>query len=43
MNGKAEMSQPASFEAKDYTGKTINSSDYLGQKHVVLVFNRTLM
>ncbi len=43
MNGKAEKSQPVSFEAKDYTDEIIKSSGYLGNKHIVLVFNRTLM
>ena len=38
---KVELHTPApDFALDDFQGRTVHLSDYQGQKHVVLVFNR---
>jgi peroxiredoxin len=38
---KVRINTPApDFELEDFDGKTVRLSDFRGQKHVVLVFNR---
>lgn len=41
MGNKVEINTPApDFELADFNGRTVRLSDYRGEKHVVLVFNR---
>ncbi len=39
--GRVSLNAPApDFELEDYAGKVVRLSDYAGERHVVLVFNR---
>lgn len=41
MGNKIEINTPApDFELADFNGRLVRLSDYRGEKHVVLVFNR---
>ena len=41
---KVQLEAPApDFALADFQGRTVRLSDYRGQKHVVLVFNRGFM
>lgn len=41
MSRSIALDKPApDFELKDFNGETVRLSDYRGEKHVVLVFNR---
>ncbi len=41
---RIELNEPApDFALEDFRGQTVRLSDYRGQKHVVLVFNRGFM
>ena len=39
--GRVSIDVPApDFELEDYTGEVVRLSDYAGERHVVLIFNR---
>jgi peroxiredoxin len=41
MGKKVAINTPApDFELKDFNGRTIRLSDFRGEKHLLLVFNR---
>jgi peroxiredoxin len=41
MTARIDLNRPApDFELEDLHGRTIRLSDFRGQKHVVLIFNR---
>lgn len=41
MANRVEINTPApDFELTDFNGRAVRLSDYRGEKHVVLVFNR---
>ena len=44
MGKKVAINQPAlDFELADYDGRPYRLSDFKGQKHVLLIFNRGFM